>query len=138
MKTEIAHGFDVNAIKREVVLYKGEAYTYFDEGLTRIVFVNADKTKVIKFLVNEDGFNFNKEEAEIYDNAKEEHQSKMARTVIDPSGIIEQEYCERVEDNPDRAMTMQEILFVSSCRDECGWTKEGKLVCFDLDEYCKY
>ena len=30
------------------------------------------------------------------------------------------------------------MLFADSCRGEVGWTKEGKLVCFDLDEYKKY
>ena len=37
-----------NSISEHVILYKGEAFTFYDMGLTRYVFANADKTKVIK------------------------------------------------------------------------------------------
>ena len=49
----------VQEAKQMVIMHKGEAYTYFDEGLTRHVFVNADETKVIKILQRDSGKNYN-------------------------------------------------------------------------------
>jgi len=122
------------------ILYKGECFTFFDTGLTRYVFANADKTKVIKILIEkEEGrFDFNAEEADIYINASDEKKSKLAKTELTYNGtIIEQEFCNPIKFD-DRKMTIPQILFASSCRNEVGWTKEGKLVCFDLNEYMKY
>lgn len=122
------------------ILYKGEAFTFFDTGLTRYVFANADKTKVIKILIEkgEGRFDFNAEEAEIYNNASDDKKAKLAKTELTYNGtIIEQEFCNPIKFD-DRKMTIPQILFAGSCRDEVGWTKEGNLVCFDLNEYMKY
>lgn len=125
-------------VKKQVVLYKGEAYTYFDSGLTRHVFVNKEKTKVIKFLIEKDMKDYNFEEADIYKTSSKKIRKEMASTKLECNGmVIEQEYCNPVKmDN--RKMTMAQILFASSCRNEVGWTNDGRLVCFDLDEYKKY
>lgn len=127
-----------SSVTKQTILYKGEAYTYFDSGLTRYVFVNKDKTKVIKLLIEKDSFDFNLEESEIYNNASDERKKELAKTELTYDGlIIEQEFCNPIKMD-DRELTIPQMLFASSCRDEVGWTKEGKLVCFDLDEYKKY
>jgi hypothetical protein len=122
----------------ECILYKGEIFEYFDEGLTRMVYVNADKTKVIKLLIDKRGHDFNTEEFEIYENASEEKKAKLAHTEICESGfIIEQEFCNPIKLD-DRDLTIPQMLFASACRNEVGWNSKGDLVCFDLDEYQKY
>lgn len=125
-------------LEKKSILYKGEIFTYFDMGLTRYVFVNKDKTKVIKLLIEESQYNFNKEEFEIYSNANDEKKKHLAKTELTYNGlIIEQEFCNPIKFDT-RILTIPQILFASSCRNEVGWTKEGNLVCFDLDEYKKY
>jgi hypothetical protein len=126
------------SIESQAIIHKGEAYTYFDSGLTRHVFVNADKTKVIKILVNKHSKEYNEEEVEIYKNASEEMKAQMALTGSAYDGfVVEQEFCNPMKfDN--RKMTMPQMLFASSCRNEVGWTLDGRLVCFDLDEYMKW
>ncbi len=127
-----------NSIKEQVILYKGEAFSFFDTGLTRYCFVNDSKTKVIKILIQDDGFrhDFNKEELEIYNNASPEKKKQLAKTTMD-GRIIEQEFCNPIKFDT-RPLTIPQILFAQQCRNEVGWTAEGKLVCFDLDEYKKY
>jgi hypothetical protein len=120
----------------KIVVYKGESYTFFDSGLTRNVFVNEDKTRVIKFLAEGRSFDHNQEEFEIYEHASEEKRKELAKTTLD-TGIIEQEFCNPVKFD-DRKMTIKQMLFARSCRYEVGWNKDGNLVCFDLDEYKKY
>lgn len=122
------------------ILYKGEAFTFFDSGLTRYVFANDDKTKVIKILIEKEvgRFDYNKEESEIYTNASDEKKAKLAKTELTYNGtIIEQEFCNPIKFDK-RKLTLPQILFAGACRNEVGWTKEGNLVCFDLDEYMKY
>lgn len=140
MKIEniIQHDHQDDSIKKKVILYKNEAYTYFDSGLTRHVFVNPDKTKVIKILIHKDMKDYNQEEFEIYQNANKEIREQLAKTKLTLNGfVIEQEYCNPIKFD-DRELTLPQIMFASSCRNEVGWTKEGKLVCFDLDEYKRY
>ncbi len=127
-------------VTKKVILYKGEAYTFFDQGLTRYVFVNADKTKVIKLLIErrEYGTDYNLEESEIYNNADEDVRKDFAKTELAMNGtIVEQEFCNPMKLD-DRKLTIPQMLFAASCRDEVGWNKEGRLVCFDLDEYKKW
>ncbi len=127
-----------NSIKDDAILYKDEIFTYFDSGLTRHVFVNADKTKVIKLLINKDGSDFNSDEINIYNNASKKNKAEMAKTELTYGGlIIEQEYCNPIKLDK-RKLTIGQMLFATSCRNEVGWTAEGKLVCFDLDEYKRY
>lgn len=127
-----------HSIKNQIIIYKGETYTYFDSGLTRHVFVNDNKTKVIKILINKDSKEYNEEEIEIYKNATKEQKLEMANTSITYDGfVVEQEFCNPIKFD-FRKMTLQQILFASSCRNEVGWTLDGRLVCFDLDEYKKW
>lgn len=125
-----------DSITKQAILYNNEAFTYFDTGLTRYVFTNKDKTKVIKLLIDDRHFDYNEEEFEIYQNASKEKKERLAKTKMN-GRIIEQEFCNPIKLDL-RKLTIPQMLFAQSCRNEVGWTKEGKLVCFDLDEYKKY
>ena len=118
-----------------VIMHQGETFEYFDEGCTRYVFANKDKTKVIKLEMNNSTM-FNKEEADIYERASDEVKAQMAETKM-VNGFIEQEFCMPIK-FAGQKLTMSQIRFASSCRDEVGWNQKGELVCFDLDEYKKY
>jgi len=128
----------VRDIESLAIIHKGEVYTFFDKGNTRNVFVNDSKTKVIKLLINKRDKDFNLEEIEIYKDASDSVKEQMAYTSSDYDGyVVEQEFCLPVK-YVKREMTIAQILFASSCRNEVGWTKDGRLVCFDLDEFKKY
>jgi hypothetical protein len=126
------------SIQSQAILYKGELYTYFDSGLTRHVFVNKDRTKVIKILIDKHSVDYNLEEVEIYKNATAEIKAQMTPTTLEYDGfVVEQEFCNPIKfDN--REMTIQQIAFATSCRNEVGWSKDGRLLCFDLNEFKKY
>ena len=121
-------------LKEDAILYKNELFTYYDSGLTRKVFVNQDKTKVIKININND-FDYNLEEWQIYVSASEEVIKDFPITSFE-NGIIEQEYVEPIKFN-DKQLTIKQTFFAKSCRNEVGWKGE-KLLCFDLNEYKKY
>lgn len=126
------------SIKKKAILYKNEAFTYFDSGLTRHVFVNKDKTKVIKILIKKDHKDFNQEEIDIYNNANSEIKKQMAKTVSTYDGfVVEQEFCNPIKWD-ERSMSISQIMFATSCRNEVGWNKDGDLVCFDLNEFKRY
>jgi hypothetical protein len=125
-------------VRDQAIFYDNEVFTYFDEGLTRYVFVNEDKTRVVKILIDANSKDFNLDEAERYENASEEVRKEMAETKLVMDGLlVEQEFCNPIKFD-DRPLTIPQIQFASSCRDEVGWNKDGELVCFDLDEYKKY
>ena len=124
----------VKEAKGMIIMHKGEAYTFFDEGSSRHVFVNNDSTKIIKILKNPNGFDFNYEEARIYESATDK--SQMANTRLF-HGIIEQDYCTPIKFG-GRKLTQEQREFAGSCRNEVGWASDGNLVCFDSDEYKKY
>lgn len=119
-----------------LILHEGQQFKYFDEGCTRYVFVNKDKSKVIKLCKEHMSNMFNTEEAKIYEEAPEEDKNKMAKTKL-VNGFIEQEFCLPIKYGGIK-LNLEQRLFASKCRDEVGWDKEGNLVCFDLDEYMKY
>ena len=118
------------------VLYKGEVWDYLNSGLTRNVYVNSDRTKVVKFLIEPLGFNHNQLEGEIYRNSNDK--DSMGVTHYDEVyNVVEQEFLVSIEES-DRELTMGQIQFASSCRNEVGWDSEGRLKCFDLSEYKKW
>lgn len=121
--------------KTMCIMHEGQAFTYFDEGCTRFVYANEDRTKVIK-LDKSSYSNFNETEAKIYDSAKPEVKKQMAKTKL-INGLIEQEFCTPIKYG-GKKLNIPQRLFAAKCRDEVGWTKEGDLVCFDLDEFLKY
>lgn len=117
------------------VLYKGEMYDFFDEGNTRYVYVNGDRTKVIKICKEEKFYEqYNQLEYDLYNKSQEKH--LLAETTLDEQIII-QEFCLPIK-WCDKTLTPKEIRFALSCRNEVGWNKNDVLVCFDLDEFKKY
>jgi len=125
-------------IEESVIFYNNEIYTYWDSGLTRYVFVNEDKTKVVKLLIESKTHDYNKEEFEIYVNASDEKKKELAKTTLGINGLfIEQEFCNPIKLDA-RKLNIPQMLFERKCRNEVGWTADGNLVCFDLDEYKKW
>ena len=72
--------FGSNYAQGSVILYRGEIYSYWDEGCTRYVFTNQDKTKVIKIPKENSLQEYNDREYEIYNQSREEDRDKMAMT----------------------------------------------------------
>jgi len=125
--------------KADLVIINGEIFTYKNTGLTRRVFVNDDKTKVVKIPVYLNSFDFNTEENECWVNASENVKSEMANTQILDNGYIIQEFLHTLDDENTeewlgRDMSMKEISFAKSCRNDVGYDENGKLKCFDLNE----
>jgi hypothetical protein len=125
----------------DVVIVNGEAFTYKATGLTRRVFANADKTKVVKICM-ERGDHFNKEEIDIYTNASDEKRAELAETTQLDNGYIIQEYLHTLDDEATHllypSLTNQQIAFARSCRGDVGFDKNGVMKCHDLEEYRKY
>lgn len=127
----------------DAVIVNGEVFTYKNSGLTRRVFVNADKTKVVKIPVHANSFHFNTQEIDAWNDASEEVKKELAETQILENGYIIQEYLHTFDDKDTgewlgRDLTMKELRFGKSCRDDVGFDKDGNLKCFDLHEYKLY
>ena len=119
------------------IIYQNEVYSFYDSGLTRKVYVNDDKTKVIKILIDPFGFNYNKEEYNLYNSISKKEE--LAKTEISEDNLIViQEFVTPVKFSNKEYNSINEITFANSCRNEVGWNKNGKLVCFDLNEYKKW
>lgn len=117
--------------KATVIYHRGEIYEYLNQGLTREVFVNKEKTKVVK--INKSLYDANSEELEIYNTSFQK--DKMAKTWKE-DGLIIQEYCRPIKDEDFK--TIGEIQFVQSCRNDCGVNLNGVIVCYDLSEFKNY
>ncbi len=128
----------------EAVLFEGVAYVYHNTGLTRRVFVNKEKTKVVKIPVTEHDFDHNKAEAEQWANASEKMRARLTPCRLLSNGWLEMDFLYTLNDKETEAkwghldLTVEEITFASSCRNEVGFDTEGKLRCYDYDEYMKY
>lgn len=127
----------------DVIVVNGEAYTFKNSGLTRRVFVNKDKTFVIKVPVGKTGQHFNDEEMDLWDKANDDRRKEYATTEILPNGYIKQEFLHTLDDPETekwlgRTMTMKEIRFAKSCREDVGFDKDGNLKVYDLHEYKQY
>lgn len=132
-----------NISKSDVILVNGEAFTYKNQGLTRIVFVNKDKTQIVKIPLDKIHQIHNDNEAKLWEKADETRRAELAETTLLPNGYVVQEYLQTLDDADtekilNRSMTMKEIRFATSCRNEVGFDKTGKLKCYDYDEYKKY
>lgn len=129
--------------KADVIVVNGEAFTYKNTGLTRRVFVNKDKTLIVKVPINNFDQRHNDNEADLWNRADDEIKSQLAETARLPNGYILQEYLQTLDD-PDteeklgRPMTMAEIRFATSCRNEVGFDSNGILKCYDYDEFKAY
>lgn len=127
----------------DVIIVNGEAFTYKNSGLTRRVYVNKDKTLVIKIPLKESYNYCNKEEVSIYENAADKVKTQMAETKILPNGYIMQEFLWTLDDPLideiiTRDITVDEIRFARSCREDVGFDKNGVMKCHDLEEFRKY
>jgi hypothetical protein len=127
----------------DVILVNGEAFTYKNSGLTRRVFVNKDKTLVVKVPINTYDQTHNDKEAKHWSESSEEERKQLAETKRLPNGFIVQEFLQTLDDDttPEwlgRPLTMTEIAFASSCRSEVGFDANGVLKCYDYDEFKKY
>lgn len=131
------------ADKNGVIVYNNEIYVYKNSGFTRHVYANEDKTKVIKVPVEMRGAHWNETEIAIWDEASYEKRQQLAYTELLPMGWIQQEYLHTLDDESTeswlgRILTMEEIRFASSCRNDVGFDADGNLKCFDLHEYKNY
>jgi hypothetical protein len=109
----------------DVILVNGEAFTFKSSGLTRRVFVNKDKTLIVKVPITIYDQAHNDMEAELWQEADEETRSQLAETQRLPNGYILQEFLQTLDDDTTeewlgRPMTMAEIRFATSCRNDVG------------------
>lgn len=118
------------------IMHQGEVFTYYDEGCTRYVYVNKDESKVIKIDKMRGSHKWNQDEIDIYTKISEENRKQMVPTRMF-NGIIEQDFVTPIKYG-GKKLTIPQRLFANSCRGEVGWTEDGKLLCFDLDEFKKY
>lgn len=127
----------------DVIIYNGEAFTYKNSGLTRRVYANTNKTSVLKIPLQKSYQYSNDEEFKIYENASEDKKEKLAKTKLLDNGYILQEFLYTLDDPITdevitREITMDEIRFARSCRNDVGFDKNGVMKCHDLEEYLKY
>lgn len=127
----------------DIIIVNGEVFTYKASGLTRRVYQNKDKTKVIKIALQESYYYNNTEEASIYNSMSENVRAQMAETKLLDNGYIEQEFLWTLDDPLTESMitrdiTIEEIRFARSCRNDVGFDKNGVMKCHDLEEYKKY
>jgi len=128
----------------DTIIVNGEAFTFYRTGLTRRVFVNKDRTKVIKVPVTKGDVSHNLGEAEAWEKMSEER-----RKLFVPCRMITDEWLEmdfvNILDDPETNekfghidLSMEQIRFAMSCRNEVGFDKDGNLRCFDYEEFKKY
>lgn len=145
--SKIEHIVDIKTATVEstadVILVNGKAFTYKNTGLTRRVFVNSDKTLIIKVPITRHDQRYNDKEAEHWDECSEDERTQLAETKRLANGYILQEFLQTLDDDstPEwlgRPLTMTEIAFASSCRSDVGFDANGVLKCYDYDEFKKY
>ena len=145
--SKIEHIINVNTAtvesKADVIMVNGEAFTFKNTGLTRRVFENKSKTLIIKVPVRKEYQDHNDNEAKLWEEATEEERSQLAETKRLSNGYILQEYLHTLDDDDtekwlNRPMTMAEIRFATSCRNDVGYDTEGRLKCYDYDEFKQY
>ena len=130
--------------KADAVVFNEVAYFYHNEGLTRKVFANKEKTKVVKIPVSKFDFEHNRKEAEMWESASEERRKTLTPCRLLANGWLEMDFLYTLNDPETDSkfghidLTAEEIQFAYSCRNEVGFDTEGKLRCYDYDEYMKY
>jgi hypothetical protein len=127
--------------KTDAIIVNGELFSFKADGLTRRVFANADKTKVVKVCF-ERGNHFNQEEINLFTQANDKKRAELADTKLLDNGYIEQEYLITLDTDEADALiqnlTPEQIAFARSCRGDVGFDKNGVLKCHDIEEYRKY
>ena len=133
-----------NQVKSDAVLFNGEAFVFHNTGLTRRVYANKTKTKVVKVPITEMDFEHNRKEADLWETASEQTKLQLTPCRLLPNGWLEMDFLYTLNDpeTEDKfghvVLTNLDIQFASSCRNEVGYDAEGKLRCYDYDEYKKY
>jgi hypothetical protein len=142
--TKIEQIIEVNTAtvesKADVIFVNGEVFTYKNSGLTRRVFVNEDKTLVVKVPVDTQSQIHNDAEITFWDEASDEIKPQLAETKRLPNGWVIQEYLHTLDDPETeewlgRPLTNKELRFAASCRSDVGFDNEGNIKCYDLEEY---
>jgi hypothetical protein len=127
--------------KTDAILVNGEVFAFKADGLTRRVFANADKTKVVKVCFARGNY-FNQEELNLFTQANDKKKAELADTKMLDNGYIEQEYLITLDmpeaDELIKNLTPEQIAFARSCRGDVGFDKNGVLKCHDIEEYRKY
>ena len=131
-------------VKADALFHNGEVWKFHDTGLTRRVFVNEDRTRVIKVPVTKMDYEHNAKEAEAWESMSEERRKEFAECKLLENGWLEMEFLTTLKDPAvfdtfgHVEMTAEKMQFAASCRNEVGFDKEGNLKCFDYDEYRRY
>lgn len=131
------------AVRADAIIINNQIFTFKNTGLTRRVYENADKTLVIKVPVDKIHQRENDNEADLWEKANEETRKQLAETKKLSNGYILQEYLHTMDD-PDtqawlaRKMTMAEVRFATSCRNDVGYDANQTLKCYDYDEFKAY
>lgn len=138
----------VKEVKGDAVFHNGEVFTFHDTGLTRRVYVNADRTKVLKVPVSLLDYDHNRREAEAWESMSEEKRKEFAECKLLSNGWLEMEFLvtlreleedeKLAEEWSDREVTAAEMAFAASCRNEVGFDKDKTMKCYDYDEYRRY
>jgi len=128
----------------DAIIVNGEAFTFYRSGLTRRVFVNADRSKVIKVPVSKDDYSHNIKEAQMWQEMDEEKRKLFVPCRLLSDNLLEMDFVYILDDpETDKKfgnidLSISDIKFAMSCRNEVGFDKEGKLRCFDYDEFKQY
>lgn len=133
---EASEKLSLSQAERTLIMHNNETFKYWDEGCTRYVYVNADRTKVVKIEKMKHSTKWNEDEINRYKEASDEDRELMAPTRL-IGNIIEQDFVLPIKYGGKR-LNIEQADFAASCRSEVGWTRDGRLVCFDLDEFKKY
>lgn len=129
--------------KADVIIVDGKPFFFKNTGLTRRVFVNEEKTLVVKVPITDLDFRHNQNEADTWKNGDDDVKKELAESHLLPNGFLIQEYLHTIDDDATeewlgRPLTMSEIHFSQSCRNEVGFDADGNLKCYDYDEYKRY
>ncbi len=145
MKIEEVSSVQVRTVEADadVILVNGVPFFYKNTGNTRRVFVNKEKTLVVKVPITTLDQQYNDNEAQKWDEFSDEVRTQFAETKLLEGGYVVQEYLHTMDDPETenwlgRNMTMSEVRFALSCRNEVGYDANGVLKCYDYDEFKKY
>jgi hypothetical protein len=127
----------------DAIIVNNEVFTYKNCGLTRKVFVNKDKTLVVKVPLTRHDQKHNDDEASYWIETTDSNRQQLAETKLLSNGYILQEYLQTLDDDEtmgiiNRYLTIDEINFATSCRNDVGFDVNGILKCYDYDEFKKY
>lgn len=135
-------------VKGDAIFHNGKVFTFHETGLTRRVYVNAERTKVLKVPVSLIDYEHNRHEAEAWEQMNSEKREEFAECKLLENGWLEMEFLVTLNElSKDEKLAEEwshidlsaaQMAFAASCRNEVGFDKDGKLKCYDYDEYRRY